>query len=42
MVHCYASYFVAPTLLACILYWRGQHALRRRRGGRLRRVWVDD
>jgi membrane-associated phospholipid phosphatase len=26
MVHCYASYFVAPALLACILYWLDRRA----------------
>jgi membrane-associated phospholipid phosphatase len=27
MVQCYASYFVAPGLLACAIYWRGDRVL---------------
>jgi len=27
MVQCYASYFVAPGLLACAIYWRGERVL---------------
>jgi membrane-associated phospholipid phosphatase len=27
MVNCYASYFLAPGLLACLIYWRGDRAL---------------
>jgi membrane-associated phospholipid phosphatase len=27
MVQCYLSYFVAPGLLACLLYWRGERVL---------------